>query len=137
MRTVDLISGDKVITRKQLVENDLESAKKIFKETCQIDWKKSIHEIHNLIRGLSPYPAAWTNLINNEERIFIKIYSASKEMEPHKLELGKVIASKKELKISVEGGFILLEEIQLEGKKRMPVSIVLNGLKLSENARFR
>jgi len=134
LRTVGLISHDKANTKKQVVNDEIRSAYKIYKETCQIDWHKSIDEIHNHIRGLSPYPTAWTNLINDGESISLKIYKASKEVESHKYKIGKTIASKKELKITVAGGYIILQEIQLPGKKRMPVSAILNGLKLDENA---
>ncbi|MBM1106843.1 methionyl-tRNA formyltransferase [Aurantibacter crassamenti] len=135
LETVNLIAEDKVTTTKQVVDDEIKSAYKIFKETCQIDWHKSIDEIHNHIRGMSPYPTAHTNLTTNGETIFLKIYKASMLRESHSNEIGKVIATKKELKIAVDLGYILLEEIQLPGKKRMPVAALLNGLKLSENAK--
>lgn len=134
LRTVELISLDKASTKKQVVDDEIKSAYKIYKETCQIDWNKSIKEIYNHIRGMSPYPTAWTNLINDGETIFLKIYKVSKEAESHQYEIGRIIASKKELKVAVEFGYIVLQEIQLPGKKRMPVSALLNGLKLTENA---
>ncbi|MCL4113015.1 UNVERIFIED_CONTAM: hypothetical protein GTU68_064145 [Idotea baltica] len=135
LKTADLISENRVKTKKQVVQGDIKSAYKIFKETCEIDWQKSIDEIYNHIRGLCPYPAANTTLINNDEHIFIKIYKASKVIEPHNYQVGKLIATKKELKIAVNSGFIVLEEIQLPGKKRMAVAALLNGLKFSENAK--
>jgi len=137
LKTAELIANEKAITKKQVVHGKIKSAYKIYKETCQINWAKPIDEIYNQIRGLSPYPTAWTNLINNEETIFLKIYSVSLHKEAHNLESGNVIATKKELKIAVEGGYIGLEEIQLSGKKRMPISALLNGLKLSNNAQIR
>lgn len=137
LRTVDLISEDRVMTEKQVVGEEIKSAYKIYKETRQIDWNKSIDEIHNHIRGLSPYPTAWTNLINDGETIFLKIYKASKERESHKHKIGKIVVSRKELRVATEFGYIKLEEIQLPGKKKMPVSALLNGLKLTENAQIR
>lgn len=134
LNTVHLISEDKATTKQQVVNDEIKSAYKIYKETCQINWNKSLDEINNHIRGMSPYPTAWTNLINDDETIFLKIYEASKEVESHKYEIGKIIASKKELKIAAAGGYIKLHEIQFPGKKRMPVSALLNGLKLTENA---
>ncbi len=137
LHTVNLISKDKATTKKQVVGEEIKSAYKIYKETCQIDWNKSIDEIHNHIRGLSPYPTAWTDLINDGEIIFLKIYKASKERESHKHKIGKIVASRKELKVATEFGYIKLEEIQLPGKKKMRVSALLNGLKLTENAQIR
>jgi len=137
LRTVDLISADKAFTKKQIVAGEIKSAYKIYKETCQIDWNKSIDEIHDHIRGLSPYPGAWTNLILNNEDISLKIYKAAKVIEAHEHTIGKLMVSKKELKIAVQEGYILLEEIQLPGKKRMPVLALLNGMKLTENTKVR
>ncbi|MRH99243.1 methionyl-tRNA formyltransferase [Kriegella sp. EG-1] len=137
LQTANLIANNKVTTKKQVVNGKLKSAYKIFKETCEIDWQKPLDEIFNHIRGLSPYPAANTTLINNDEQIFIKIYKASKINEKHIYEAGKLITTKKELKIAVNSGFILLEEIQLPGKKRMSVAALLNGLQFSENAKVR
>lgn len=137
LNTTELIANEKAITKKQVIQGTLKSAYKIYKETCKINWTKPIEEIYNLIRGLSPYPTAWTNLINNGETIFLKIYLVSMQKEAHDIEVGKVIATKKELKVAVEGGFIGLEEIQLSGKKRMPISALLNGLKLADNAQIR
>ena len=137
LNTADLISEDVAVTKKQVIKGEIKSAHKIYKETCQIDWTKPIGEIYNHIRGLSPYPTAWTNLIDDGETIFLKIYGATKQKGSHEHETGKVIVSKKEMKIAVKGGYIVLEEIQLSGKKKMPVSALLNGLKLTENAKIR
>ncbi|MEO9891073.1 methionyl-tRNA formyltransferase [Aurantibacter sp.] len=137
LKTADLISMGKVNTTKQVFEGDMKSAYKIFKKTCKIDWDKPINEIYNHIRGLSPYPTANTTLINNDEIIFLKIYKVSIIKESHNYEIGKLLATKKELKIAVNSGFVILEEIQLPGKKRMAVAALLNGLKFSENAKVR
>ncbi len=136
LKTVRQIENGTVTTTKQADANDLKSAHKIHKETCEINWSKSIDEIYNLIRGLSPYPASWSTLTNGNEEIFIKIYEATKEQQEHNLKVGTLVFDKKELKVAVKNGLINLLEIQLPGKRRMKTSAVLNGLKLEKNAFF-
>lgn len=134
LETVDNIAKGTVERTKQVIDGEIKPAYKIHRETCEIDWHKSIDEIYNHIRGLSPYPTAWTSLINGSENIFLKIYSASKEKGLHNHKIGLVLSSKKEMKIAVKDGYIILLKIQLPGKKKMAVSDLLNGLKLEEKA---
>jgi methionyl-tRNA formyltransferase len=99
-------------------------APKIFSETCEINWDRKVDEIYNLIRGLSPYPAAFTHLNGKK----LKIFSAEKELSHAKREPGKMITDHKSyLKCQAKDGFILLKEIQLEGKKRMEIEDFLRG----------
>ena len=132
--TVRLIERGAVHTKKQVGKRELKQAQKIHKETCQIDWHLTMDKIYNHIRGLSPYPTAWTTLVNEEEHIFLKIYTAAKEEMPHEYDLGQVVFNKKEMKVAVKRGYINLLEIQLPGKKKMQAKDVLNGLKLSNRA---
>lgn len=134
LTTVQQIGEGIVITQKQSESKDSKPAYKIFKDTCEIDWKKSINDIYNHIRGLSPYPASWTTLINGDESIFLKIYQATMEREKHNLTIGTVLFDKTKLKVAVEDGYINLQEIQLPGKRKMETSDVLNGLKLLKSA---
>lgn len=134
LKTVKLIEEGTVTPIKQEETKELKPAHKIHKETCRINWELPIDDIYNHIRGLSPYPTAWTNLTNEDKTVPFKIYMASKEIEEHDLKNGSLIATKKELKIAVKDGFIILLEIQLPGKRKMDVKDVLNGLKLSEKA---
>ncbi|WP_339712517.1 methionyl-tRNA formyltransferase [uncultured Kriegella sp.] len=134
LKTIVQIENGSIRKRKQKSTGELKTAHKIHKDTCQIDWKKSLQEIFNHIRGLSPYPAAWTTLVNEDQNIFLKIYGATKIEENHQFAIGSIISDKKELKIAVKNGFILPTEIQLPGKKRMKTSEVLNGLNLSKSA---
>lgn len=134
--TVQQIENDTVHSSKQENAKELKSAYKIHKETCEIDWNKPITAIYNHIRGLSPYPASWTTLLNGDESIFLKIYSVSKEIEEHNHKNGKVVFDKKEMKVAVDGGYINLLEIQLPGKRKMKTSDVLNGIKLDENSQM-
>lgn len=133
--TVDLIETGKVNTTKQ---PDLEekSASKLNPENCRIDWTDSIDNIYNKIRGLNPFPAAWTIIKNGEEEIAAKIYAIRKENEAHNLAIGEIVATKKELKVAVTKGFIIIDEIKLSGKKKMDAKSLLNGFTFSPEARF-
>ena len=137
LKTVERIQNGNFKTTEQPNLDDLKLAYKIHRETCEIDWNKSIEDIYNFIRGLSPYPAAWTTLENSDSKIITKIYKANMQLEQHDLENGTLIFNKKEMKVAVKEGYLNLEEIQLQGKKRMLVKDVLNGLNLEENAKMR
>lgn len=103
---------------------ELKHAPKIFTETCEINWNKSTNEIYNLIRGLSPYPAAFT-FLNNKK---IKIFKADKQISGKKNEPGSFETDHKTyLKFSAADGFISLKEIQPEGKKKMNIEDFLRG----------
>ena len=98
-------------------------APKIFTETCEINWNNEVNEIYNLIRGLSPYPAAFTFLQGKK----LKIFSAEKESNNEANEPGAIFTDRSFLKFAAKDGFISLKEIQLEGKKRMNVTDFLRG----------
>lgn len=114
-------------------ENELiKNAPKIFKENFTIDWFKSVDEIHNQIRGLSPYPAAFTNFVSPEGKLFpLKIFRSKKEIASHHLPFASIITdSKSYIKIAVENGFIFIDELQVAGKKKMAVAEFLRGFQL-------
>lgn len=134
LKTVQKIENETVstISQNQFLQGEkqeLKEAFKIFKPFCKIDWTKSINHIHNHIRGLSPYPTAWTEFKNTgtEEIISCKIFQTKKEIAHHSLDKGMIETTKTALKIAVDGGYIHLEEIQLAGKKRMKTAALLNG----------
>lgn len=137
LETVKQLEAGKISPKKQQENTHLKPAHKLHRETCEVDWELPMEQIYNKIRGLSPFPTAWTTLYNGEEEHFLKIYRASMESGPHTQKTGSVIAEKKELKIAVDNGFIKLLEIQLPGKRRMETKEVLNGLKLKNNAYVR
>lgn len=97
-----------------LPSTELKPAPKIFKETCRIDWTKSSREVYNFVRGLSPYPAAWT-MFNNQPMKIYKVHIADSQ-QPHSLQ------------VKCSDGVIVIDELQLAGKKRMPSAAFLNGL---------
>lgn len=117
--------------------SNLKPAHKIHKDTCRVDWNAPLEDVHNLIRGLSPYPAAWTHLINQGKEEPIKIYETQIEVGEHNFEPGELIVDKKSLKVAVRGGYLQILELQLPGKRKMKISEVLNGLNLDENAHLR
>jgi methionyl-tRNA formyltransferase len=111
---------------RQLTE--LKHAPKIFTETCKIDWNKPVEEIHNLIRGLSPFPGAFTYLNNK----LFKIYRSKKEIATHHYAAGEMLSDGKTfIKFACNNGFIHAMELQLEGKKKMTAEEFLRGYKLS------
>ena len=129
LKTVQDIEQDNVSPFPQNENQELKEAFKIFKPFCKINWQNPISEIHNHIRGLSPYPTAWTEFKNKEtgELISSKIFRTEKELVQHDSALGTIITSKTTLKIAVNGGYINIIEMQLAGKKRMEMAALLNG----------
>lgn len=133
--TLKVIENGNVTTTIQEDNEEIKTAYKLNKENCKIDWTKSGEEINNLIRGLSPYPAAWCFLKDKNEELNIKIYEAKLVSETHSYEIGSLISSKKEIRIAIKNGFIELLSIQLPGKKRMQVAELLNGITFSDSAK--
>lgn len=128
LRTVEAISKDEVNPSVQDESKALHHAPKIFKETCKIDWTKSAESIHNLVRGLSPYPAAWTEFQDKTCKIFKTTFSEENL-------LGKQSGDwetdgKTFLKFQTGSGTLEILELQLEGKKRMKIDELLRGLKI-------
>jgi methionyl-tRNA formyltransferase len=132
-KTVDLIETGMLTTTKQ-PELEKKLAPKLYPENCKIDWTASLDDIYNKIRGLNPFPAAWTLIKNNDEEISAKIYAVQKEKEPHSYPIGHIITSKKELKVAVDKGFISIDEIKISGKKKMDAKSLLNGFAFSKNS---
>ncbi len=126
LKTVNAISENDFPQVPQPKTDVPKHAPKIFKETCLIDWNKSAAEIHNLIRGLSPYPAAFTHLNGK----VLKIYTSSKETFTHTKPLGSYETDGKTyFKFFCADGAIFCHELQLEGKKKMGVEEFLRGFK--------
>ena len=125
-------------TAKTIKQPDVvgKPAPKIYKDTCKIDWQQPIDTIYNKIRGLNPYPGAWTLLDNAGEQIEAKIFNAAKEVIHHHYNTGKLITSKKELKVAVQDGYISIDEIQLPGKRKMKVVDLLNGFTFHKGAKM-
>lgn len=139
--TVDLIIGGKA---SSIAQNDcinesieLKNAPKIYKETCKIDWNQPSEKIYNKIRGLSPYPVAWTELINGDKfPISIKIFKATVEKSnTPKTSVGTIITDNKTyIKVACNDGFIDIKQLQLPGKKIMNTEELLRGYKFENNS---
>lgn len=135
LETVDLIAKGDVKTTKQ-PELEEKSAPKLYPHNCKIDWSLPLDIIYNKVRGLNPFPAAWTNIYNNEEEIPAKIYAVSKQYETPSEEIGSIVTSKKELKVAVTDGYLIIDEIKLSGKKKMDAKSLLNGYQFTEKAKM-
>lgn len=136
VKTLEGISTGNLKSQKQTYEEGIEYkyAPKIFKEDCLIQWNEPLEKVHNLIRGLSPYPVAFTNLIINDHSKILKIYKGHYKLEKHILPIGTVIVEgNKTFKIAANNGFYFPGEVQLEGKKRMSISDFVNGLTQKHN----
>lgn len=132
--TLALIENGAVTTTIQVDNADIKTAYKLNKDNCKVDWYQSAAEIHNLIRGLSPYPAAWCYFKDKGEEWNVKLYDAKVITESHSLSIGQIITTKKEIKIAVKDGFIQILSLQLPGKKKMTAHELLNGVSFSEKA---
>ncbi|WP_303315709.1 methionyl-tRNA formyltransferase [Flavivirga abyssicola] len=135
LKTVNAIKQGPVKTVPQKETKNIRTAYKLNKDNCKIDWNDSIDNIYNKIRGLSPYPASWCTFINGEEELDVKIYRADKEIIPHTKSIGSIISNKKELKVAVTNGYILIKEIKLPGKRTMDIKALLNGYTFEANAK--
>ena len=134
LETLQLIESEKAITTLQENNPDVKTAYKLNKENCKIDWSQSGKTIFNLIRGLSPYPAAWTFIKDGMQEWNVKIYLASFEEKTHSETIGKIKKKKKEIFITTKDGLLKIESLQFPGKKRMLAHELLNGISFSENA---
>ncbi len=127
VKTVTAIAGGDVAEQPQPQSDELKHAPKIFKEDCKIDWNNSTAMVYNLIRGLSPYPTAFT-LLNDKT---LKIFKAEpEEKEPAIAAGGFLTDGKTFLKFATKNGFVKLLDIQFEGKKRMLIEDFLRGMRL-------
>ncbi|MBQ1719870.1 MAG: methionyl-tRNA formyltransferase [Bacteroidales bacterium] len=130
-KTVDIIASGNVnaIEQDSIRTEGLHPAPKITKEFCQINWNNKSIDIHNLIRGLSPYPAAWSYL---KDDITAKIFTSAYSIEKHNLEAGTFVSDNKSfLKVATQDGFVSILELQMQGKKRMAIKDFLNGFKFN------
>ncbi|MDN0078641.1 methionyl-tRNA formyltransferase [Bacteroides gallinaceum] len=142
LKTVDAILNNsvKTVPQEKLAEGTvLHPAPKIFKETCRIDWTKGVKAVYDFIRGLSPYPAAWTELCEPDALpVTLKIYETTKEFASHSLVPGTIVTDRKSyFKVATTDGYLHLLSLQLAGKKRMDVSDFLRGYRHTDAATVR
>ncbi len=134
INTLKLIETEQVNPIIQEDHSEIKTAYKLDKDNCKIDWSKSGTEIHNQIRGLSPYPVAWCIIKDNNQEWNAKIYESKISIEKHSLPIGTIQTTKKEIKVVVSDGFLQILSLQLPGKKKMTASELLNGMTFSDEA---
>lgn len=142
VETVDAILAGTVkpIAQEEMtVVGELRSAPKIFKETCRIDWNQPVKRIYDFVRGLSPYPAAWCEMVSPDgETIVVKVFETEKWPEEHSLALGTILTDGKTyLEIAAADGLIGIRMLQLPGKKRLDIEAFLRGFKLNEQYKMK
>lgn len=133
--TVKLIETGNAIPKKQQEDVNLKEAPKLTHENMRVNWDRPAKEIDQHIRGLNPYPTAWTILYNNGEEIKMKLYEVQERRDEHQYKTGLLFANKKRLKVAVPDGYIYIKVLQLPGKRKMPISDLLNGYKFEEGAK--
>lgn len=136
IKTVELIKKGSVKTIPQPKNAEIKTAYKLNKDNCKIDWTDTLNNIYNKVRGLSPYPAAWCLLKNGNEQLNVKVYKVEKQEEDHDDKIGKIISSKKSVKVAVKKGYIILKEIKLPGKRKMDIISLLNGYSFNKDAKM-
>lgn len=139
LKTVDAIleGSVKTIPQEELAQvGELRPAPKIFKETCRIDWTIGVKRIYDFVRGLSPYPAAWTELYQEgTDPVMLKIFETEKLFCEHSLAPGTIVTDcKTYFKIASSDGYVNVLSLQLAGKKRMEINDFLRGYRHTEQA---
>lgn len=122
-KTAKALDAGEVETKPQLHTDSMPHAPKIFRQDCKVDWTQPLKSVYNKIRGLSPYPGAWTTL---EGKTF-KLLKTAKEEGAHDRPSGELVLENNQLKVAVSGGYITVQELQLEGKRRMKADEFLRG----------
>ena len=113
--------------------NELKPAPKIFKETCEVNWDLPSKRVYDFVRGLSPYPGAWTTLVSPDgKETVLKLFRTTKTTQPT-CGVGHIVADRKHLYIGTADHLLQIDELQLAGKKRMDATAFLNGMKEIEN----
>ena len=147
-KVADDFDADKIlsvmneITEAQDESSDLRHAPKIFKETCEIDWKQKASAIYNFVRGLSPYPGAWSKMVSLDNtavpatKMVLKIFEVAKTEKAVVAEPGTFIVENKKVYVNTNDFLLELKELQLSGKKRMDSRSFLNGFKQVEEYRL-
>ena len=136
IKTLELIEGDQATTSAQPKTKQEKKAHKLHKENCRINWDQPAAVVHNLIRGLSPYPGAWTYFNHNNKQEQVKIYAVRTTNRTAPETPGTLTTEGKSLYAACADGALEILEMQLPGKRRMRVKDILNGLTLDTGANF-
>ena len=133
VETLNGLSENTIKEKPQPEKENPKTAYKIFKDDLKIDWNQSSEKIHNFVRGMSPYPTAFTILKIGDEEKSLKIFKGHFELESHSREAGDFEISKNEFKFYTKDGIYYPEDVQIQGKKRMPIKDFLNGIQNFED----
>lgn len=140
IETVERIASGNVdpVEQMHIDESTLRPAPKIFKEDGRIDWNRGAADIHNLVRGLSPYPAAWSPIFKDgEECGSIKIFTTRVELKAMDVAPGTVVTDGRgELRVAASDGWVYIDELQLAGKRRMTTRELLLGWRDASQVTF-
>lgn len=132
--TLEQLSIGDVSSEIQEETQPLRTAYKFTRENTKINWNNNLDEIYNFIRGLNPFPSAWCIFKNEGKELKCKIFKVSKEKIEVNRPVGHIIQDNKTLKVAAKGGYLIIEEIQLPGKRKMETKNLLNGLNISKDA---
>lgn len=135
LETVDkVIVGDGVVESKEQSEYagdaELPVAPKIFKKTCEINWNQPAKKVYDFVRGLSPYPGAWGNVVLNDKELMLKVFKTQKTDKATSLAPGELFAEKGHLYVSCADSLLEILHLQQSGKKRMSAKDFINGQRL-------
>ncbi|TVR72543.1 MAG: methionyl-tRNA formyltransferase [Marinilabiliales bacterium] len=137
IKTVDALmagTADPVTQERNAPGNGFPAAPKISREYCRIDWNMPAGRIYNFVRGLSPWPAAWTTLVTGGNRTGVKIFEVEKGEGRINLSPGSVVQDDAELIIGTGDGFVSVKSLQLEGRRRMAAGQFLQGFRITDDA---
>lgn len=136
VKTLAMIANDNIHPQPQPTTGKLKAAPKLNADNTQIDWTKDVQSIHNHIRGLNPYPVAWTILEDEGKKLRCKIFEVTSTKEEHDKQIGEIVLTKSEMKVATTDGYISIKKIQLPGKRKMLIQDLLNGIHLSKKAKM-
>ena len=134
--TVEMITAGNAEPKVQQEHDRLHPAPKLNKDNCRIDWNSSLETIRNLIRGLSPYPAAWCVLKNGNDEISCKIFDVDIHAAKHNHANGHIVIDDSVLKVAAKEGFLVVKDLQLSGKRRMDAKSLLNGFQFLDGSKM-
>lgn len=140
LETVEKLAAGEInpIEQQHIDESTLKPAPKIFKEDCLVDWSKKGRQIVDFVRGLSPYPTAWSRLVREGEELTVKIFRTSFLEAAHNEPLGTIRTDwREELEVACADGWIKIHELQVAGKRRMTTHDLLLGFRQIESYEFR
>lgn len=136
MKTVSIIETDDAKPVPQIKDVTIKDAPKLTSENTRINWDDTVENIDAFIRGLSPYPVAWSMLENEGETLKAKIYAATKEVVEHSEKTGAITTDKKNMKVAAKNGYIYIKVLQLPGKRKMDIASLLNGFSFAKDAKL-